>query len=148
MKYKEIKKLIESLKKELALSEDAPIQVLPPEEPKEVSYETPAVYATMEKIEPKNLKVKAAYADKAVQGSTSFVFVIEEMDRNDGEFHGRAAIVCKHMGKLVYAGVSFPQKAKSAIPPNLYKMIPVRGASMPSWVKPYIDTSIHQTDEQ
>jgi hypothetical protein len=120
---------------------------LPPEEAA-TPHETPIAYAAMEKIEPKNPRVKAAYADKAVQGSTSFVFVIEEMDRGDNEFHGRAAIVCKHMGKLIYAGVSFPQKAKTAIPPNLYRMIPVRGSSMPAWVKPYIDTSIHQTNDE
>lgn len=120
----------------------------PTEVPKE-EHVTPAVYASMEKIEPRNSKVKAAYADKAAQGSTKFVFVIEELDRGDDEFHGRAAIVCKHAGKLIYAGVSFPQKAKSPIPPNLYKMIPVRGSSMPSWVKPYIDSGIHVVpDEQ
>lgn len=132
--------------------EDKNLEIVPPspEETKEEEHVTPAVYASMEKIEPRNSKVKAAYADKAVQGSTKFVFVIEELDRGDDEFHGRAAIVCKHAGKLIYAGVSFPQKAKSPIPPNLYKMIPVRGASMPAWVKPYIDSNVHiiPPDEQ
>lgn len=121
---------------------DAEIQVSL-SEPTE--HETPSVYSAMQKVEPKNSRVKAAYVDRATQGSTSFVFVIEELDRGD-DFHGRAAIVCKHGGKLFYAGASFPQRSKSAIPPNLYKMIPVRGSSMPSWVKPYADSRTETAD--
>ena len=161
MNYKTLKKEISSLnilleddavtvlaskeveKPELPATPDE-VQIVPPKE----EHQVPAVYSTMEQIEPKNSRVKAAYADKAAQGSTKFIFVVEELDRGDDEFHGRAAIVCKHAGKLVYAAVSYPQRAKSAIPPNLYKMIPVRGATMPAWVKAYVDSSVHTMPEE
>lgn len=155
MKHQTLKQEIKSLK--LLLEEDN-VVVLPSNvvekpqqatedeikvEPPKEEHNAPAAYSAMEQIEPKNARVKAAYADMASQGSTKFIFVIEELDRGDDEFHGRAAIVCKHSGKLIYAAVSYPQRAKSAIPPNLYKMIPVRGATMPAWVKAYVDSSVH-----
>lgn len=144
MNYGKLKEEVKTLQ---TLLEDSIVTVLPPaeqaEQPTEESKEHTSAYPAMQKVEPKNGRVKAAYIDKASQNSTVFVFVIEELDRGDSDFHGRAAIVCKHAGKLVYAGVSFPQKSKQPIPSNLYKMIPVRGASMPAWVKPYIDTSVH-----
>lgn len=147
MSYSKLKEEVQTLR---TLLEDSAVTVLPPaeatEKSPEAAQEQAPAYPAMQKVHPKNGRVKAAYIDRASQNATQFVFVIEELERGDDDFHGRAAIVCKHGGKLVYAGVSFPQKAKQAIPSNLYKMIPVRGASMPAWVKPYIDTAIQPED--
>lgn len=135
-----------SVKETNILQEKEEVTIEPPSTVEEHD-KVPSVYAEMDKIEPKNPKVKAAYINKARQGATLFVFVIEQLDKADDSdtFYARAALVCRHSGKPVYSAVSFVQRANNPIAPNLFKLIPIRG-TIPTWVRAYVDSSVEAAE--
>lgn len=148
MDYQELRKLLRSLNEDLqpsispaVLQQVEPEIVVEPEPKKDVASDERdySVYEDLDKVEPKNSRAKAAFISSAKENGTNFLLVIEDLSADPKVFIGRAAMVCKHNGKVVNAGVSFSQRASVAIPPNLFKMVPVRGSTMPQWVKAYLE---------